>query len=120
MVEKPIKKADRVNPPAESGGGEAPRRDRGNDDRGNDDRGNDDRGNRGPSKGGRDGGRGRGRDGDRDDKPAAVNPVFARGPKPPKKTEVVEEVPVEEVTETATEEVTETPTEPAAPEAAAE
>ena len=90
MVEKPIKKADRVNPPAESGGDAAPRADRSNDDRGN----------RGPSKGGRDGSRGRGRDGDRDDRPAAVNPVFARGPKPPKKTEVVE-VPVEEVTEGA-------------------
>ncbi len=109
MVEKPIKKADRVNPPAESGGSEAPSRDRGNDDRGN----------RGPSKGGRDGGRdggrGRGRDGDRDDKPAAVNPVFARGPKPPKKTEVVE-APVEEVAE----EGAEAATEAAAPEAAAE
>ncbi len=109
MVEKPIKKADRVNPPAESGGSEAPRADRGNDG-----------GNRGPSKGGRDGGRGRGRDGDRDDKPASVNPVFARGPKPPKKTEVVE-APVEEAVteETATEEAVEA-TEAAAPEAAAE
>jgi hypothetical protein len=109
MVEKPIKKADRVNPPAESGGGEAPRSDRSNDDRGN----------RGPSKGGRDGGgRGRGRD-DRDEKPAAVNPVFARGPKPPKKTEVVE-APVEEVTEAAVEATEAVATEEAAPEAAAE
>jgi hypothetical protein len=110
MVEKPIKKADRVNPPADSGGGEAPRDDRSR---------NDDRGNRGPSKGGRDGGgRGRGRDGDRDEKPAAVNPVFARGPKPPKKTEVVE-APVEEVTE-GVEDAAAPATEAAAPAAATE
>ncbi len=110
MVEKPIKKADRVNPPADSGGEAAPRADRGSDDRGN----------RGPSKGGPGGGgRGRGRDNDRDDKPAAVNPVFARGPKPPKKSAVVEEPPVEEVTEEAAATEAEA-TETAAPEAAAE
>jgi hypothetical protein len=110
MVDKPIKKADRVNPPAESSGSEAPKRERSNDDRGN----------RGPSKGGPGGGRGRGPGGDRDEKPAAVNPVFARGPKPPKKSEVVE-APVEEVTTEEAVQTTEAAaTEEAAPEAATE
>lgn len=111
MVERPIKKSERLARAKENGGEtsspekqgpEKSFRDRESGDRNSDDRDRGDRRERGKGKG-----KGRGKGKDRDEKPAPVNPALVRGPRPvkiepPQEEEVVESPAAEEGTDADT------------------